>query len=495
MVSTTRELQHREDFAMPLIEGRSIASASDRNVDVINPSSGRRCLSIPAGADADVDRAVASARRAFAEARWSGVPPSLKKATLHRLADLIATDANALDVLDAVEMGKPVREAFAGAKAAAQLMRFYAEAVDKVAGDLYASDTSSVVAQRRVPRGVVAAVVPWNFPTYAAVLKLAPALAAGNSVVLKPSELSSRSAIRLAQLALEAGLAPGVLNVVPGLGETVGAALGLHRDVDMITFTGSTVIGKRMLQYSAQSNMKVVLAECGGKSPHIVFADCSDLHGAAETIGRMILTNQGQICSVGSRVLVERDIESKLLELIATRLRQIVMGDALDPQTTFGPLASARQCARVMEYVETAQTEGAERVTGGRRVLEHTGGYFVEPTIFRNVPPAARLAQEEIFGPVLSITAFDHEAEAIRLANGTAFGLAAYAWTSDLSRAMRLMKTVRSSIRIHAAAAIGEGAGHAAAHEPFGESGVGTEGGLAGMESYLHRQRVWITHT
>jgi acyl-CoA reductase-like NAD-dependent aldehyde dehydrogenase len=486
--------QDGDQAVAPFIDGDLASSQSETAVEVFNPSNGKRCFLIPAGCEADVDRAVTSARCAFEDGRWSEAPPSFRKKTLHRLADLIATEATALDVLDAGEMGKPVREAFGNAAAAAGLTRFYAEAVDKVMGDVYTSDKHSFVVQRRVPRGVVAAVVPWNFPTYVAVVKLAPALAAGNSVVLKPSELSSRSAIRLAHLAMQAGLPPGVLNVVPGLGTTIGRALGLHMDVDMVTFTGSTAVGKQMLQYAGQSNMKVVVTECGGKSPQIVFADGVDLDAAAETIARMMMTNQGQICTVGSRLLVQRSIEMALVEKITARFHQIVMGDARDPKTTFGPLASAKQCARVMQYIEIGEAEGAQLVAGGRRVLEGSGGYFVEPTVFRAVSPAARIAQEEIFGPVLSVIPFEGEAEAIRIANSTVYGLMAYVWTANLSTGMRMAKGIRSSIRVNAAAPIGEGSGHAGSQEPTGQSGIGAEGGLAGMESYLRRQRVWFNH-
>jgi acyl-CoA reductase-like NAD-dependent aldehyde dehydrogenase len=396
--------------------------------------------------------------------------------------------------LDAGEMGKPVGERAFNAETSAGLMRFYAEAVDKVTGDVYNSDKNSFAFQRRVPRGVVAAVVPWNFPIFNAILKIAPALAAGNSVVLKPSELASRSAMRLAQLALQAGLPAGVLNVVPGLGKTVGRALGLHSDVDMVTFTGSTSVGKEMLQYAGQSNMKVVMAECGGKAPHVVFADVSNLDTVADHIACRLVTNQGQICSVGSRLLVERSIEAQFVERIVARAKEITIGDASDPKTTFGPLVSTQQCTRVMRYIEMGQTEGAQLVTGGRRVLSETGGYFVEPTIFRNVAPTAKIAQEEIFGPVLSVIPFDKEAEAIRIANATIYGLIAYAWTTDLSRAMRLVKGIGSSIMINATPPKGEGPGFAFSSEPAGQSGFGVEGGIPGMESYTRRQLVWINH-
>ncbi|HET9448481.1 MAG TPA: aldehyde dehydrogenase family protein [Steroidobacteraceae bacterium] len=480
--------------ARPFIDGALSTSASKETIDVINPSNGRPCLSLPVGSSIDVDRAVAAARRAYDEGRWSEQSPLQRKQVLLRLADLITREGPALDALDAEEMGKPVGESFANAAAAAALMRFYAEAVDKLAGDVYASGRKSLVVQRRVARGVVAAIVPWNFPTYVAVLKSAPALAAGNCVVLKPSELSTRSAARLGHLATAAGLPPGVLNVVPGLGATVGQALAHHMDVDMVTFTGSTAIGKLILQYAGQSNMKVVMSECGGKSPHVVFADGMNLQAVGDAIAQRLLCNQGQICSVGSRLLVERSIEKPLVQRIAERCAQVVIGDARDPATTFGPLASAKQHARVMRYIESAATEGAQLVCGGRRALPAQNGYFVEPTVFRDVLPSSRLAQEEVFGPVLAVTSFESEVEAVRLANSTPYGLAAYVWTNDLSRGMRMAKSIRSSVWINAAAPSDEGAGFATSCEPAGQSGIGVEGGLAGMEAYLRRQLIAVSH-
>jgi acyl-CoA reductase-like NAD-dependent aldehyde dehydrogenase len=478
----------------PFIEGALHAPASDATVEVVSPSNGLPCVLIPAGCETDVDRAVRSARQAFEDGRWSEALPSHRKKVLRRFAELIEAESAALDALDAGEMGKPVGLAFGNAAASAGLLRFYAEAIDKVSGDVYVSDANSFITQRRVPRGVIAAVVSWNFPTMVAMIKLAPALAAGNCVVLKPSELSSRSAIRLAHLAIEAGIPPGVLNVVPGLGTTVGRALGLHMDVDMLTFTGSTAVGKLFLQYAGQSNLKLVLAECGGKSPQIVFDDGVDLDSASTSIAQMLLTNQGQLCTVGSRLLVQRSIEAVLLDKIVARLEKIVMGDALDPKTTYGPLASANQCSRVMSYIEGARQEGAELVVGGCRMMQATGGFFVAPTVFRNVAPTARIAQQEIFGPVLAVIPFEDAAEAVRVANATVYALAAYVWTTDLSKSMQLAKRIRSSVRINAVAPRGEGAGHAAAFEPAGQSGIGTEGGIAGMESYMRRQRIWINH-
>lgn len=483
-----------ENVVGPFVDGTLVASGSEEVLDVIDPSNGRCRLSIPAGCERDAARAVASGRRAYSTGAWSEAPPSFRKRVLHRLADSIATEASALNVLDAGEMGKPVGEVVASAAAAAELVHFYAEALDKVVGDVYGSDGCTFVAQRRVPRGVIAAITPWNFPTFNAALKFAPALAAGNSVVLKPSELSSRSAIHLAHLAVEAGIPPGVLNVVPGAGSIVGRTLGLHHDVDMLTFTGSTDVGRLMLQYAGQSNMKVVMTECGGKSPHIVFDDGVDLNAVAATVSRSILTNQGQICSAGSRLLVHRAVEGPLLETITRRLGEIVMGNALDPKTTFGPVASAGQCARVMRYISAGMTSGAELITGGRQALKQTGGYFVEPTIFASVSPGSAVAQEEIFGPVLAVLSFEDEQEAIRIANNTIYGLTAYVWTTNLSTGLRVAKALRSSVLVNAVAPSGEGAGHAASLEPAGQSGIGVEGGIAGLESYLRRQLLWINH-
>lgn len=477
-----------------LIEGQQVPSKNPLTIDVINPSNGRICAQIPAGCDEDADGAVSSSRRAFDDGRWSDMPPSAKRRILLRMADVVEAAAPSLDLLDAEEMGKPVSQRMFDAAASAELIRYYAESVDKVTGDVFMSDKGSMVAERRVPRGVVGAVVPWNFPMFNAALKVAPALAAGNSVVLKPSELSSRSAVRFAELALEAGVPPGTFNVALGCGQVIGRALGLHPNLDMIAFTGSTKVGGMMLEYSGRSNLKPVVAECGGKCPQILFADGVDVRAASDSIAEFLVANQGQICSVGSRLLVQRAIEREVIDRIVSKINEVVIGSASKLETTFGPLASENQSTRVMTYIDSAQDEGAELVTGGRRVLRESGGFFVAPTVFRSVPSRSRLAQEEIFGPVLSVITFEDEQDAIRKANDTAFGLSAYVWTNNLTTAMRLTKGIRSSVFVNAVVPKGEGAGNACSFEPGGHSGIGVEGGLAGMESYMQRRFVWINH-
>lgn len=475
------------------IDGTARPSSGDEMLRVVNPATGQPRYDFQSASLEDVDAAVAAARRAFGQV-WRKSPPSFRKQVLLRFADLILRDAAILDRLDAEDMGKPISTPIAGGAVASTLMRFFAEAVDKVSGHVYESDQHSLVLQRRVPRGVIGAVTPWNFPTMNALRKLAPSLAAGNAIVLKPSEWAPRSALHLAGLAIEAGIPAGVFNIVMGSGATVGRAIATHMDVDMLTFTGSTAVGMAMMQYSGQSNLKEVMAECGGKSPQIVFDDGVDLDDAARSIAGALVTNQGQICSVGSRLIIERSIEAEFVERLKAHVAQIRAGDPLDPATTFGPLVSERQRDRVMGHIEAAPGEGAQLVTGGHRLLPETNGFYVEPTIFRAVDPTSRLAQEEVFGPVLAVFAFDTEDEAIAIANGTAYGLAAYAWTTELNRAMRIANGINSSVRVSSVAPIGEAAGHAGSSEPAGQSGVGIESGLPGMESYMRRQGITITH-
>jgi len=474
------------------INGISVTSSSDERLQLVNPANGRESITMPAGSELDAMQAVASAKEAFEKGLWPSLAKATRQSLLHAFANLIEKHAPELDRLDAEDMGKPIGLLFGNASSAASLLRYSIDAMESITADAYNSDKSCLIAQQLVPRGVVAAVVPWNFPTLSAMSKVAPALAAGNCVVLKPSEQSPQSATRLAELATEAGIPPGVLNVVQGQGNIVARTLGLHMDVNMIAFTGSTAVGKLMLQYAGQSNMKVAHVECGGKSPQIVFADCHDLDEVADSIVELILLNQGQLCVTGSRVIVEQKIEIELIEKIIQRFRKVSPGDPLDPSTTYGPMASLQHMQKVLGCIE-AGAKTANLMYGGQR-LDFNNGFFVEPTLFGNVSVEDPLFQDEIFGPVLTITRFRTLDEAIEIANATAYGLAAYAWTTNLNAGMRLSTEVHAGmVTVNAATPTGEGS-EAISTEPYGMSGVGSEFGVAGLASYCRAQVRWFNH-
>lgn len=479
----------------PFIDGQPAESRSEGILEIREPASGRRLMTIPAGSLDDVERAVRSAKTSLLDGRWRKTPPSVKKRILHRWADLVEAHISRLDALDAIEMGKPVSVPVFNAKAAVGFLRFNAEALDKCRGEVLTSDNSSTVIKTLVPRGLVAAIVPWNFPSYNCLLKIAPALAAGNSVILKPSELACQSALVLAKLGLDAGLPPGLLNVIPGSGEIVGKALAEHMDVDMVTFTGSSAVGKLIVQYAGRSNMKVVSAECGGKSPHIVFDDGVDIEAIADSVARSICLNQGQVCSVGSRLLVQDSLEERLIQRILTRFGDIRVGDPQLKRTTFGPLVSEEQMRRVLAHIEAGSAAGADLVYGGSRLLKESGGYFVEPTVFVNVPEDSGLAREEIFGPVLSVFRFRNLDEAVRLAAATTYGLAAYVWTTQLSVGFKLCNVLQTALTMVSGVPVrGEGPGYGFSGEPYGLSGIGVEGGVAGLETFMRRQTTWFNH-
>ncbi|HHL21507.1 MAG TPA: aldehyde dehydrogenase, partial [Aliiroseovarius sp.] len=442
------------------------------------------------GGAADAEAAVAAARRAFDDGRWSGLAPSARKAVLLKWAALIEAEALELAVLGVRDNGTEISMALkAEPLSAAATIRYYAEAIDKIYGEVAPTDPSVLGLVHREPVGVVGAIVPWNFPLMIGAWKLAPALAAGNTVVLKPAETASLTLLRIAELALEAGLPAGVLNVVTGPGRVVGEAIGLSPDVDVLVFTGSGAVGRRLLEYSARSNLKRVYLELGGKSPNIVFADAPDLAQAVKVSANGIFRNSGQVCVAGSRLLVERSIHDRFVDELAAYVEGMQLGDPLDPATAAGAVNTLEQLQQNLNFVTEAREKGREIRIGGARILEETGGYFMAPTIVTGVAPEDRLAREEVFGPVLAVIAFDSEQEAVRIANSTDYGLAAAIWTADLSRAHRMIRAVRAGV-VHV-----NTYGGSDLTVPLGgvkQSGNGHDKSLHAFDKYLDLKTAWI---
>jgi 4-guanidinobutyraldehyde dehydrogenase / NAD-dependent aldehyde dehydrogenase len=472
------------------IDGAYVDAASGETFDCISPGTGRVIAQVASCDAEDVDRAVAGARRAFESGVWSRMAPKKRKRILLRFAALMEAHAEELALLETLDMGKPISDSRkVDVPLAIEAVSYYAEAIDKVYDEIAPTHPSSVVMIRREPLGVIAAVVPWNFPLMMAVWKLGPALATGNSVVLKPAEQSPLTALRLGELASEAGIPDGVVQIVPGLGERAGEALGRHMDVDMVAFTGSTEVGKYFLRYSGESNMKRLALECGGKSPHVIFPDCGDLDAAAEAVAWGIFYNQGEVCNAGSRLLVHAEVKDEFLERVARVAAGIQPGDPLDPETKMGAIVDDRQLERVLGYIEQGKDEGADLRLGGSRALTETGGYFVEPTIFDAVSNEMRIAQEEIFGPVLSAISFTDEREAIRIANDTVYGLAAAVWTDDINRAHRTAQAIRAGVVWVNTFDMGD------ISSPFGgfkQSGFGRDKSMHSLEKFTDLKAIWI---
>jgi len=472
------------------INGERVNAISGITFGKHSPIDGRKLTQVARCDDEDVNVAVLAARTAFEDRRWAGKSPAERKRVMLKFAELMRTNAEELALLETLDMGKPIKYSLAtDVPASAKCIQWYAEAIDKIYDEIAPTNDTSLALITREPVGVVAAIVPWNYPMLMASWKIAPALAVGNSVILKPSEKSPLTALRMAELALEAGIPEGVFNVLPGFGHEAGSALALHNDVDCVGFTGSTRIGKKIMEYAGQSNLKRVWTELGGKSPNIVCADCVNLDAAVKASIGSIFYNQGQSCNAPSRLFIEASIKEKFIEKALAMMPAYLPGDPLDQATNMGAIVDSIQLNTVIGFIESGKSEGAQLLAGGNQTRVESGGYYIEPTLFNNVKNSMKIAREEIFGPVLSIFTFTDLNEAIQEANATAYGLNAGLWTSDLRKAHQTARALRV------------GTVHVNQYDndditvPFGgykQSGNGRDKSLHAMEKYTELKTTWI---
>ena len=474
-----------------VIGGRAVDAADGKTFATLNPATGQPLARIAECTAVDVDKAVSAAREAFDNGPWPRMSPGERKTILQRFATVVEANAEELAELEVLEAGKPISDALGvDLPETVGTLRWHAEAVDKINDKISPSDPGCLSMIVREPVGVVAAVLPWNFPIMMAAWKLGPALAEGNTMVLKPAEQTSMSTIRLVELAAEAGVPDGVINVVPGFGEVVGKALGEHMDVDCVGFTGSTETGRLFLHYAADSNLKRVLLECGGKNPMIVMPDVEDLDNVADHAANSIFWNMGENCSSNSRLLVHESLKDELLELILERAQDWVVADPMQTACRIGPLIEKVHLEKVLGHIEQAKSEGAKLVRGGEQVLTETGGYFVQPTIFDDVTPEMQLAREEVFGPVLAVMTFKTPEEAIAMANDTEFGLAASIFTESNKTAHNAARQIRAgTVSVNC---YGEG-DHGTPFGGYKLSGFGgRDKSLAAHDQYCELKTVWM---
>jgi gamma-glutamyl-gamma-aminobutyraldehyde dehydrogenase len=472
------------------VDGERRATQSGETFAKHSPIDARLLGPVARGVAADVDLAVRAARAAFEDGRWSGKAPAQRKKILQRFSEKILAAKDELALLETLDMGKPIQYSLAvDVPACARCIAWYAEAVDKVYDEIAPTAANALALITREPMGVIGVIVPWNYPMIMAAWKLGPALAAGNSVVLKPSEKSPLTALRLAELALEAGVPPGVFNVVPGYGHEAGEALALHMEVDAIGFTGSTRVGRRMYEYAGKSNLKRVYNELGGKSAFVVFDDFKDLERAAKTVAGSMFFNQGESCNAPSRVLVHARVADEFVKIVAAEAPKYAPADPLDAKTEMGALVDDTQLRTVLGYIDAGHAEGARVVAGGRQARAETGGYYVEPTVFDGVANSMKIAQEEIFGPVMSVIRFEDEREAVALANASSYGLQGSVWSDDINRAHRVARALRA------------GTIHVNSYDedditvPFGgykQSGNGRDKSLHAFDKYTELKTTWI---
>jgi gamma-glutamyl-gamma-aminobutyraldehyde dehydrogenase len=473
------------------IDGKFVPSSSGKTFASLNPANGRKLADIAACEIEDVNRAVRAARKAFEGGAWSKRKPADRKHILLKYVELLEAHAMEIALLDSLDAGKPICDCVnIDIPDSIHCIRWHAELIDKLYDRVAPTGPENVALIVREPMGVIGMLVPWNFPAQMAAWKIGPALAAGNSIVLKPARQTSLSALRLAELAAEAGLPPGVFNVVPGHGTVVGQAIARHMDVDMVAFTGSTEVGRELLKYSAESNLKRVILELGGKSPQVVLEDAPDLDLVAANAVNAAFWNMGENCSSGSRLIVHRRLKDALVEKIIALVRTWKVGDQLDPETRVGPLIGPDHMETVLKYIAAGRSEGAKLALGGNRILQNTGGTFVEITLFDEVHNKMKIAREEIFGPVLAVLPVNSDEEAVAVANDTLYGLAASLYTRDINKAHRVARALRAgtvSVNCYSEGDL---------TTPFGgfkESGFfGRDKSVYAQEQYTELKTIWM---
>lgn len=472
-----------------LINGQRTDALSGATRTTVNPANGKPIAEVASCGTEDADLAVTIARATFESGVWSGMAPADRKMVLVRWAELIEKHAEEIALLETLDVGKPISDTFnIDVPGSIRTIRWTGEAIDKVYDQITPTPSDCLALVTRLPLGVVAAIVPWNFPLSTTAWKLAPSLATGNSVILKPASNTPLSALRMAELATEAGLPEGVLQVLPGPGGSLGRHIALHMDIDGLTFTGSTPVGKQLMEYSGQSNLKRTFLELGGKSPNIVFPD-ANLESAAASAAVAVFYNGGQTCTAGTRLIVHQSIHDEFLEMVTAYAADWMPGDPMDPATAMGPMIDQAQCKTVSDYVDIANSEGAKLVFGGNTVNEDSGGFYHEPTIFSGVNNQMQIAREEVFGPVLSVIPFADADEAVKIANDSIYGLAGAVWSRNINTAHK----VAAAVRVGTMGINNYFGGDITV--PFGgfkQSGNGRDKSMHAFDDYTELKTTWI---